>query len=269
MQLTSTGLQQQNVARNIVPKWYISINAKHTVIYSGAFIFITAVLSYLFGDGLINGLPSTADRYIFSGLFLLIGVAHNFTFPKLLTHLYSSDVVKGLIYSFVLAVLISDCILLLFFITGVQQNELAVAAGCAFILPYIIGQCRLYYQGIETKEYQNWFIPPGAEPDKRMSLLLNSIFFQIKMKVKYYDINDRIFAVNLPQHLTLGAMFGRFLYDQHYIIEVEDSKQQNYAWRFSIKGRFGKRILDPDSTLKINCVNEYDIILIERIKINN
>jgi Type VI secretion system, TssN len=268
MQLTLTALQKQLVARQFPSGWHITVNAKHTLIYSGAFVFITAVLSYLFGDGLIDGLPSVADRYSFTFIFLLMGVAHLFSFSKLLTHLCSADTLKGLIYSFVLAVLLTDCILLFFFITGVQNIGLAVAAGCAFMLPYIVNQCRLYYLRIENKEYENWVIPPGTEPDKRKSLLLNSTFFKIKIKVKYFDLTDAVFSVNLPRHLTLCAVFCRFLYDQHDIIEVADGQQQPYAWRFSMKGLLGNRVLDPDITLEKNGVKESDIILIERIKLS-
>ncbi len=267
MELTSAELQKQHVAGHIRPEWRITVNAKRTIIYAGAFIFITAVISYLFADGFVDGLPSGGERYTFTMIFLLIGMVHHFYFPKLLSHLTAGNTVKGLVCSFVLGVLLTDCILLLFFIIGVQNIGLAVAAGCAFILPYIVNQCRLYYLHIETKEYEHWVIPPGTEPDKRKSLLLNSIFFRIKMKVKYFDLADAVFSVNLPKHLTLSAVFLRFLYDQHNIIEVTDSKQQPFAWRFSVKGTFGKRVLDPDISLEKNGIKESDTILIERIKL--
>ena len=270
MELTSTRLQIQHVYNRLRSEWRITltVNAKRTLIYSGAFIFAAAVLSYLFGDGLIDGWPSAAERYTFTGIFLLIGITHHFYFHRLLAHLYSGDAIKGIIYSFVLAFLITDSIFLFFFITGVKKIGLAVAAGCTFILPYIINQCRLYYLRIETKEYEHWVIPPGTEPDKRKSLLLNSTFFRIKIKVKYFDSNNEVFSVNLPKHLTLCTVFCRFLYDQHNLIEVTDGKQQPYAWRFSVKGPLGKRVLDPEWTLEKNGIKECDIISIERIRLS-
>jgi hypothetical protein len=267
MELISTKLHQQNISGGMEPDWDISINARHSVIYAGAFIFITIVINFLFGNSLKNGLPSIAGRCIFTGLFLLTGVVHNFSFSKLLAYLYSGDTVKGLIFSFVLAFLISDFILLLFFIRGIHRNELAVAAGCAFILPYIVNQCRQYYLGIEKKEYKNWVIPADAEPDKRKSLLLNSIFFKIKIKIKYFDIGHTIFNVNLPKHLALSEVFYRFLYDQEYTVETVDNNKQPFAWRFSVKTHFGNKILDPDISLEKNGIKESDIILIERIKV--
>ena len=74
-----------------------------------------------------------------------------------------------------------------------------------------------------------------------------------------------LFNVTLPRRLSLSAVFCRFLYDQQDKIEVADSSQNPYAWRFSVKGRLGKRMLDPDATLKENHIKESDVIFIERI----
>ena len=268
MELTSTELPKQQVVNNTAYQWSIPVNAKRTAIYSGALIFTTAILSYLFGDGLIDGVHSTADKYIFTSIFLLIGLAHHFSFPKLLPHIGAIDNAEGLIYSTVLAVILTDCMLFFFFITGVRNIGLAVAAGCAFFLPYIINQCYFFFKSIEAKEYAKWVIPAGAEPDKRKSLLFNSTFFRIKIKVKYFDTVDAVFSVNLPGHLTLCAVFCRFLYDQHNIIEVTDNKQKPYAWRFSVKGPLRKRVLDPEWTLEKNGIKESDTILIERIRLS-
>ncbi len=267
MELTSTGLQKQNLSGSTGADWHIPVNAKRTLLYSGAFIVVAAVIGCFFGIG-FKEVPSITDRYIFALLFLSAGIAHHFYFPKLLPHLYDADSLKGLVYSFILAVLLTDCVLLVFLIVGVQINEMAVAAGCAFVLPHAVNQCRLYYQHIEAKEYKNWVIPPGTEPDKRKSLLLNSVFFRIKMKVNYCTVSDTVFTVNLPLHLTLCTVFCRFLYDQHNVIEVTDDKLQPYAWQFSVKRWFGKKVLDPESTLQKNGIRKCDVILIERIKLS-
>ena len=266
MELTSTEFQKSPGAGSMPGAWYMSLNTRHTIIYSGTFILIAAVFSYLFADGLTRGIPTHTERYIFAGIFLLIGVAHFFYFPRLLPQLYAADGFKGLIYCFVLTVLITDCILMLFYLTGVHNIGLAVSAGCAFILPYIASQCQLYYKRIENKQYQGWVIPADVEVDKRKSLQLNSMFFQIRIKINYFDFNETLFNVNLPARLTVGDMYCRFLYDLDNIIEVADSSQQPYAWLFSVRNRFEKRILDPNLTLEQNGIKESDIIFIERIR---
>jgi hypothetical protein len=266
MELTSTELQKSPGAGSLQGTWYISANTKHSIIYSAVFLLITAVFSYLFAQGLANGLPTIIERYIFAGIFLVVGFAHFYYFPRLLPQLYRAEGFKGLIYCFVLTILITDCILMLFYLTSVHNIGLAVAGGCAFILPYIASQCSLYYRRIENKQYPGWRIPADIEVDKRKSLQLNSMFFQIKIKINYFDFNETLFNVNLPARLTLGNMFCRFLYDLDNIIEVNDSSDQPYAWLFSIRNRFEKRILDPNLTLEQNGIKESDIIFIERIR---
>lgn len=268
MELTSSELQHRSVANTTAANWKISTPVKHTMLYSGVFIFMAMLLGFLFGNGWAGGKVSGAGRFVFAFVFVLIGLLYYISFPKIKEHLYKPGTLNGLIYSFVLAFLVTDSVLLLFYAWSVQSNELAIAAGCAFVLPYIINQCRICYQSIEQKEYTKWVIPPGTVPDKRKSLLLNSIFFRIKMKVKYFDVAEELFSVNLPRHLTLCTVFVRFLYDQQDAIETADEHKQPYAWRFSVKGMLGKRILDPDSTLEKNRIKGSDVILIERIKLS-
>jgi Type VI secretion system, TssN len=268
MELTSARTQIQHLLSRVRSERHITENEKRTLIYSGAFILCAGVFSFLFGDGLIEGRTSAAGRAAFTGIFLLVGIAHLFYFPKLLPHLSSGNTVIAIIFSFVLAFFLTDCIFFFLYVTGVKNIGLAVAAGCAFFLPYIINQCMLYYKRIDTREYENWVIPPGTEPDTRKSLLLNSTFFKIKMKLTYFDVNDVVFNVNLPGRITLCAAFCRFLYDQQNNIEVSDDKKQPYAWRFSVKGPLGKRVLDPECTLAKNGIKESDIILIERIRLS-
>ena len=267
MEFTSSELQNQNAVHDAIPGWYIPENVKRALIYAATFIFITAVVSYFFSSGFTSGTPSTAGRCLFAAIFLLIGIAHLFYFPQWLSHLYKAGSIKSLVCTFILAVLVTDCILLVFFINGTQSNGLAVTGGAAVMLPYMVRQCMIYYQGIEPKEYKSWVIPAGIQPDTRKSLLLNSVFFRIKMKVKYFDIADTVFSVNLPLRLSLCTVFCRFLYYQHNNIEITDEKQQSYGWCFSVKRWYGKRQLNPENTLKNNGIKQGDTILIERIKL--
>lgn len=265
MEISSVEFHQHNKSRPATPGLDFSINTKHSIVYLTVFICITAAFSYVFSAGLFKDLSSATASYIFTAIFLMIGITHIFTFPKWLSHLNAGTAGKGLAYSFILAALISAFVFLLFYLNGLQSWPLAVAAGCAFILPYMVNLCRVYYLSIGTKEYKEWVIPADAVVEKRMSLLLNSLFFQINIKIKYSDKEPMLFNVTLPGRLSLSAVFCRFLYDQQDKIEVADSSQNPYAWRFSVKGRLGKRMLDPDATLKENHIKESDVIFIERI----
>ena len=270
MELSSQVFQPQNVGRHLKPRLDIEINLKHMVmylVYSLGLIFITAILSYGYSSGLFSGLSPAAAGYIFTAFFFLVGTAHIFTFPKWLSNLDILLGRKALLYSFLFAVLLSAFILFLFSFFHLQQNGLAVAAGCAFILPYAFNQCWVYYEIISRVHYKGWVVPADTVIDKKMSLLLNSLFFKIKIKMDYSDNSEKIFSITVPERLTLGKAFCHFLYDKKNTAVMVDDSLQSYAWRFSANGKFGKRLLYPDKSLKKNGIEESDIILIERIKL--
>jgi len=263
MELSSSHLQQHSIARQPVPGWNIEVITRQTILYSAAVLLLSAAISYLFAAVQLRSIPSAGAMYLFASVFWSVGVAHIFIFPPLLALLHSE---KGLGYSLMLAVLICLAVWTVFYITGFLTKQLAIAAGTAFLLPHLLERCVDYYYRIPVlAKYPGWVIPPDATADTRMSLLLNSIYFRIKIKVDETDAASTLFTVTLPDKLTLSAVFLRFLHDQHAAIAITNHKLQPYTWQFSIKRKFGfLEMLDPDETLKENAVREGDEIVIER-----
>jgi hypothetical protein len=157
------------------------------------------------------------------------------------------------------------------FLFSMEKNQLqlkAMVAASAFLLPYSIFATVHYFRSIGAHQYEAWFIPPDVEPDTRMSLLLNSIHFKIKINIKHSDSSPTNFVITLPLRLKLSVVFIRFLYDKHDLIELTDGNGNLYGWLFSVKKGWGKKMLDPELTLKENGVREDDIITVERAENN-
>jgi Type VI secretion system, TssN len=262
MQISTSQLQQV-MPRQAGYSWSITVTAKQTILYSAAVVLLSAALSYLFAAMEIKRLPSAGALYLFVIMFWSVGIAHIFIFPPLLVLLHSK---KGLIFSSLLAVLLCAAVWMVFYVTGFDAKQLAITAGVAFLLPHLLEQgIDFYYRIPLPAQYQAWVIPQDATPDTRMSLLLNSIHFRVKLKVKADDMQSVLFTVNLGERLTLSTVFLRFLYDQHNAIEIADNRLRPYGWRFSVKRRFGNiTMLNPERSLKENGVREGDVILIER-----
>ena len=245
--------------------WRLSTNIRHTIIYPAILVLISLSVNYLF---ILYVLPSFPfGNIIYAAAFLLIGLLHIFILPKWLSPIWEQGFSYATIYTIVLAITISMCSLILFSL-GINQLQLqviAVVAATAFLLPYAFYATIYYFRSIGARQYQPWFIPPDVEPDTRMSLLLNSIHFKIKINIKDSDIAPTKFIITLSPKLKLSVVFLRFLYDRHDIIEMTDSNGYPYGWLFSIKKRLGKKMLDPDLTLVENGVKEDDIILVERV----
>ncbi len=263
MELTASELQQHNHSPQAGQGWAIEMTTRHTILYSSAVVLLSAAVCYLFAAMELKTQPSAAALCLFAIVFWLIGLAHIFIFPPLLKLLHSTN---GLLFSAGLSILVIVSALALFYITGFEMKQLAIAAGAAFLLPHLLEECIDHYFSVPPPaQYPGWVIPAGATADKRMSLLLNSIYFRIKIKVAEDDMDAAIFTVTLPDKLTLSAVFLRFLYDQHNAIAITDGKLQPCKWHFSVTRRFGKiKMLNPEKTLKENGVKEDEVIFIER-----
>ena len=261
METGTVELQQDNIVVNENPHWNLSVNIRHTIIYPALLISISLIVNYFFISYVITNLP--AANFIYAGAFLLMGLIHIFIFSKWLA--WHPNFRYGTIYTIILAVIISVGPPLSFSLGLDQALLLAPVAVSAFLLPYAFYATIFYFRSIGARQYQPWFIPADVEPDTRMSLLLNSIHFKIKMPVKYSDTTATQFVITLSPKLKLSTVFIRFLYEKHDVIEMTDSNGYPYGWLFSIKNRWGKRMLDPDLTLNENAVQEDDIILVERV----
>ena len=263
METGTVELQQDNIVVNENPNWNLAVNIRHTIIYPALLISISLAVNYFFVSYVITNLP--AANFIYAGAFLLMGLIHSFIFSKWLAHLWHPGFMYGTIYTIVLAVIISVAPPLLFSLGVDQVLLLAPVAISAFLLPYAFYATIFYFRSIGVRQYQPWFIPGDVEPDTRMSLLLNSIHFKIKMPIKYSDTTATQFVITLSPKLKLSTVFIRFLYEKHDVIEMTDSNGNPFGWLFSIKNRWGKKMLDPDLTLNENGVQEDDFILVERV----
>ncbi len=261
---TSSVELQHDIPVNANTNWSLSTNIRHTIIYPAVLILFSFAVNYFFYSYGVSNLPDA--NIIYAGAFLLMGCIHIIIFPRWLSHLWEPGFMYGTFYTIALAVILSIIPLVTLFKMGVHQLLIIVpVAVSAFLLPYAVYASVYYFRSIGAKQYQPWFIPPDVEPDTRMSLLLNSIPFKIKINIKNSDSSPTKFVINLSPKLKLSTVFIRFLYDKHDMIEMTDSNGYPYGWLFYIKKRFGKTMLDPDMTLIENWVKEDDVIITERV----
>ncbi|MEP7141892.1 MAG: TssN family type VI secretion system protein [Ferruginibacter sp.] len=254
------------------PSWRIAHPVKRTIIYSLVFVLIGLVLSLLFTSGINWGFTGPVKKILFVTLFLLIGIGHIFSFSKWLPHLHNQDSKTGIIYSLLLALLLSLATFLSFVFNRFENTQLALAVAGAFLLPVAIQHAWHYFDFIAVPEtYQPWFIPNEIPSEEMVAPFLDNLPVEIKLKMNYYDIAETSFKVTIPDRLTLGKMFHEFLMDKEaksIKIQLADQEQQPYAWRFLLQRPFSMTNVDPNLTLADNRIKPKDIILAERIKIS-
>lgn len=163
------------------------------------------------------------------------------------------------------ASIISICLPVVFMLLAFNGDMLPFAAGAAFVLPYACYVCLQYFLSLHPMRfYEAWYVPADMQPETKMSLLLNSIPFVIKIKLKEKDMEEIPFTVTLTGKLQLASMFCRFLYDHNDVIEISNQQAQPYGWFFYVKRWYGIKALDPYKSLIENGIGEHDVLLIKR-----
>lgn len=176
---------------------------------------------------------------------------------------------KKLLASLLLSSFIFIVLLLLYVFLSHSMFIMALASSCAFLLPSIIFNAWLLFSSFPQKHYKIWYNFENIR-DERVSIFLNSIPLNIKLTLKYFDVEEEIFFATLPGHVTFGKLFNQFLVNQstNDTIEILDERQNPYGWVFfveSIKG-YAKRYIDPELTLRENKVKENTTIVAKRVK---
>jgi len=258
--MQSANLQQPKISIT-GHQWAIAQKIKTTLAWLISVVAITIAAAYLFSS--IAAVVGYATlKYIFVLFFLSGSISHIFIFPKWLPYL---DDMAGFIYMLLLSSVISLAVFIVFMLSSFDGGMLPFTAGAAFMLPYAVHLCwHCYLVVYPLQLYQAWYLPADMEPQTKMSLLLNSIPFKIKMKVRETDTAEIVFIVTLTGKLELGNMFCRFLYDQHGAIETSNGKALPYGWFFYVKRWYGIKALDPGKTLIENGIDANDLLMVKR-----
>lgn len=241
--------------------WPVTGNIKTTSAWLASVAAIAIAAAYLF-TSIPGSYARPAPAYSFVLFFLCGSISHIFIFPKWLPYL---DELAGFIYMLMLSSLISLSVFIVFVAASFDGGMLPFAAGAAFMLPYSIHLCWQYYlAAFPLQSCKAWYLPADLEPQTKKSLLLNSVPFKVKMKMKEKDITDVVFTVTLTGKLQLGNMFCRFLYDHNGMIETSNENARPYGWFFYVKRWHGIKALDPNKTLLQNGIGVNDMIIVKR-----
>jgi Type VI secretion system, TssN len=242
-------------------QWAIAEKIKTTLAWLVSVVAITIAAAYLFSSiAAIMGYATL--KYIFVLFFLSGSISHIFIFPKWLPYL---DDMAGFIYMLLLSAVISLAVFIVFVLSSFDGGMLPFTAGAAFMLPYAVHLCWHCYLAVYPLQiFKAWYLPADMEPQTKMSLLLNSIPFKLKIKLREKDEADIIFIVTLTGKLPVGNMFCRFLHDQQGAIESSNEKAEPYGWFFFVKRWYGIKALDPNKTLIENGIGANDLLIVKR-----
>lgn len=259
--MQSVNLHQHQVTLS-ANKWALTENLKKAVLWFVLILAVTTGAAYTC-IAAAEFFPHENVRSCFISFFLAIGVAHIFIFPKWLKGL---ETTARFLSMLALSSAISLLVFFVFVLNAFNGGLLPFASGAAFLLPYCMYLCWYYFSVIKpVAHYNGLYFTNDEKPDTKMSLLLNSVPFSIKMKAKENDTDDLLFNITFTGKMELGRMFCRFLHDHQDVLETTNKEGQPYGWLFYLKKWYGIKALDPAKSISQNGVEEDDIIIVKRL----
>ena len=139
----------------------------------------------------------------------------------------------------------------------------------AFVLPFFLKLCWIFFTRIPAKEFKVWF--PGEVIPGRATVSLDSLLVRLKITQHVSDIDEKIYTVFIPPHIRLGDFFSSLLTERNKnvasSIEDKDAKGNKYAWEFFTSVFYGLllRRLDPGSTMDENTLKKDAVLYIKRL----
>ena len=254
--------QEHKLQSTSVENVYININFKN-IVFIGCGIL----------SGLISLLPVTTNSGYFilkllqEILFLMLGIAYIISLKKDVLTSRNLNMKKYPIY---LTLIYCVVLTVLYFLFKRDLWFMSLSSSVAFILPFCMSICWIYFLAIPDKEYKIWV--PKKITSNTASLFLDSIFIKIKIARKQDDVIENIYSVYAPHYTKLGDFFSRFISNQNHnkdsVIEETDNSNERFAWQFFITDLYGLQIrrLDPNLSLADNKIKQAAIINIRRVK---
>ena len=186
------------------------------------------------------------------------------------TFLSGNYFVEHLLYSLLLAMVISIFLALVYYFTN-SDMFMAFSSGCAFLVPFLLSQAWFFYKHIPKNSEWVWTASETL-PDELALSFRNKIPIRFQVSGKYFDMKEFQFPVMVSSWVKLGMVFHQFILEQNKDddsrIELTDEDQNYYGWEFYVEslGGFSSRQLNPKLNVRENRVTQNSIIVARRVR---
>ena len=213
--------------------------------------------------------------YLVTALQIISFIAIGYVYTSLLANnpvakKYSLSIKLVHFSSFAFGIFLMFMLLQLF--THQRLFSIAFASSCAYMLPYIFWQSRIYYLYIQQKQLKIWRIRELTK-NERFNVSLNSSKITFKIRKHYYAPEETLYTTVAPAYLQLGRIFSNLMAKENGdgIINIQntDSNKKPIGWLFYMKYLKGyyRRYLNPDKNAAENKIKGDSVIFAKRIKI--
>jgi len=217
---------------------------------------------------LMNAKPTSLYILIYI-VSALLGILHSFSMYKILKWSEKNSFLPELYFTLLATLLgIIGFVIVSHFALSLSLTLLHATAIVSFLFPFLVQKSYQFDLLVPDKEFKKWHFPDEIkvmDKDIREHLLINLVIGK--------TINSKensIFTIRAPLHQSLGDVFCYFIngYNRQQEVNNEiqelekDADDELLGWLFYTKSRISgrKTYLDPDRSVKLNGLNEKQIV---------
>ena len=243
------------------------IKIKHVLL----FLALSIVIAYVLYIGLEKGLSSGWIRLVQMLVFSVMGILRLAKINQ--NHELKNNGLIGLRFAALLSFLIALLLGIFYFVVSREFLLMALGSACAFLLPHIIFNSWLTFNGIAQIDFGVWNKPISSSREKTY-IFFGGTPVKIKFSVKGNDRHKKIFKSHAPLDKSLGEFFNQFVLIQRnnnkLEIDLLDERQEPYGWKFykiDLLG-FKSKQLDPEMDVSESNLKNHSTIMVKRVRLS-
>lgn len=177
--------------------------------------------------------------------------------------------VEKLVYSFVLTFAVFVFLSVLYLFTGAYHLPLVLAAGCSFLLVYVLSELWTSYNTVSESNIMPWYYS-GPVSSNQATVFLNSIPIRVNVQIEQHGRVEYPIAFRAPLKMKLSLIFYHMIEEHNEsgktAIEFTDRAGKPYGWIFFTLSLTGwSKSLDPGATLLENKIGPNSVIIARRV----
>lgn len=177
--------------------------------------------------------------------------------------------VEKLVYSLLLATGVFLFLSVFYLLTTSYSLLNSLAASCAFLLVYVLGELWRLYNCISESSITPWYYSDNLSSNQA-TVFLNSIPLRVKVQIERNGRVEYPIALRAPVKMKLGLIFYHMIKEQNESnkipVDITDRNNQPYGWIFFTPTIAGwSKPLDPEATLIESNIKPNALIIVRRV----
>lgn len=258
-----------------IAKGKAMVNLKRLIVFILIMVIILSIPSLI---GAVKFEFVWLGLYISIIMYLIFGMLFNFFMrSKAFKSIGFNDVGGLIVIALFIVMSLSAWVYYLVFelVSDLDYSVWTITLTLWFLIPLFYVYSRKLFLRIPSPFYKSWVVERDLNDDEYWDNVDTFSLMQVTVKIKRTteDQSYSSFSVRLPQDVTVGRWFNRFIEDQNIrfpnkSIEIENEEQQ-YGWIFYTSRWLSMpifiRMLDFDKEVSKNRIRNKSTLYVKRV----